>query len=294
VDLYATPADPSYHSWTLNKHAVFCFVLNSLSFRGDFFCDHLTFFLTSVRTSLSFLPSQNRNLNFDCSNNMSQSWVSTFNETDSNDLKQSQPTWTTRWSRRTIHIVFGVVLAIVVLSLALGLGLGLGLKTSGNDGGSQSSSSTQTPTPRSIPPPLPSIPANSEIWKPEVNSTWQIVLLEPIKLDASANSVTPNVDVFDIDLFNTPKSTIDTLHRLGKRVICYFSAGSYEPDRPDSGQFTASDQGKGLDGWAGEYWLNLNSANVRSIMAKRLDLAAENGCDAVDPDNVDGYVSVTK
>lgn len=49
--------------------------------------------------------------------------------------------------------------------------------------------------------------------------------------------------------------------------------------------------GNPLDGWPNEKWLNINSANVRSIMTKRIQLASSMGCDAVDPDNVDGYVS---
>lgn len=44
-----------------------------------------------------------------------------------------------------------------------------------------------------------------------------------------------------------------------------------------------------MQGWAGEWWLNTNSANVRSIMTTRIELAASKGCDGVDPDNVDGY-----
>ena len=41
----------------------------------------------------------------------------------------------------------------------------------------------------------------------------------------------------------------------------------------------------------GEKWLDLNSENVRRIMSKRIELAAEKGFDAIDPDNIDGYVS---
>ena len=104
-----------------------------------------------------------------------------------------------------------------------------------------------------------------------------------------SSAITPQVDVYDIDLFTNPQSTIQALQKAGMKVICYFSAGSYEPDRPDSGDFLAADKGKELDGWPGEYWLNLNSTNVRQIMVKRIQLAAQKGCDAVDPDNVDGY-----
>lgn len=117
------------------------------------------------------------------------------------------------------------------------------------------------------------------------------MLLQPIKLDPAATTITPDVDIYDIDLFTNNQSTIDTLHRMGKKVICYFSAGSYEPNRPDSNLFTEKDQGKGLEGWPGERWLKLDSANVRNIMSKRIDLAAQKKCDAIDPDNVDGFVS---
>jgi len=169
-----------------------------------------------------------------------------------------------------------------IIILALGLGLGLGLTLGGGNGGDNDGSSAPTA-------PLPTTPANSKIWKPAAGASWQIVLIQPIKLDPSATSITPDVDIYDIDLSTNNQSTIDTLHRLGKKVICYFSAGSYEPGRPDSGNFKSNDMGKGLEGWPGEKWLNLNSDNVRSIMNKRMELAAAKKCDAVDPDNVDGF-----
>ncbi|KAJ9633054.1 hypothetical protein H2204_007444 [Knufia peltigerae] len=75
----------------------------------------------------------------------------------------------------------------------------------------------------------------------------------------------------------------------GHRVICYFSAGSYENWRPDASKFSPSDLGNDLDGWPGEKWLNISSPKVRTIMKARLDLAVHKGCDGVDPDNVDGY-----
>ena len=76
----------------------------------------------------------------------------------------------------------------------------------------------------------------SDYWKPTAGQSWQIVLNNPIKIPTNAQATTPNVDVFDIDLFTTPQAQIDNLHRLGKKVICYFSAGSYEPYRDDSGR----------------------------------------------------------
>ena len=47
--------------------------------------------------------------------------------------------------------------------------------------------------------------------------------------------------------------------------------------------------GNSLDGWAGERWLDIRSANVRDIMLACLDFARDKGCDGVEPDNMDGY-----
>lgn len=187
-----------------------------------------------------------------------------------------------RWSRRRKLLIGGVV-ALVILGLALGLGLGLTLgRDNGDDGDSGPTESIS---------PLPT-PSGTPKWKPRVGDSWQIILQSPILLESDATSVTPDVDVYDIDLFDNPKETIDTLHRLGKKVICYFSGGSYEPNRPDSKDFEEKDMGKELDGWPGERWLKLSSDKVRKIMKGRIELAAEKGCDAVDPDNVDGFVSI--
>lgn len=191
-------------------------------------------------------------------------------------------------SRLTIILV-GVAAAIVVIALAVGLGVGL---TRGS-GSSNSNSPTPSDTSAPIPSPTGNSTTNSTVWQPAVASTWQIVLQEAIELNSSATSITPDVDIFDIDLFDNANTTIAKLHTLGKRVVCYFSAGSYEPYRPDSSMFQSSDLGKALDGWPDEKWLNITSANVRKIMVARIQLASDKGCDAVDPDNVDGYVCVT-
>ncbi|QDS77912.1 hypothetical protein FKW77_000852 [Venturia effusa] len=189
--------------------------------------------------------------------------------------------WWSRLSKRS-KVLLAAGLAIIVLAIALGVGLGVGLNH-GEDEGNDNSSSSPTSTSAPLPP------TNASIWQPKVEATWQIVLLNPLQIDSSSPSITPDVDVYDIDLFDNPKATIDALHTLGKKVICYFSAGSYESGRPDSSEFQDADKGKELDGWPGEYWLQLNSSNVRSIMGKRLELAASKGCDGVDPDNVDGF-----
>lgn len=178
------------------------------------------------------------------------------------------------FSRRSklFWVLLGATLLVVAIALGVGLGVGL------TQGGGNSST-----------PSTPSIPGNNTnatsgiFWKPSAGTSWQIIL------NNTVDDTSVNASVYDIDLFmNTPKIIAD-LHTLGRKVICYFSAGSYENYRPDSDQFKTSDKGGELVGWPGEYWLNTSSTNVRKIMTARLALAAQKGCDGVDPDNVDGY-----
>lgn len=190
------------------------------------------------------------------------------------------------WGRLGGRVKLILVAVVVVVAIGLGVGLGVGL-TVGGGGGSQGEGSQPSST--STFSPVPS-PGPTNLWQPAVNSSWQIILLDPMSLPTDASSVSPDVAVYDIDMFTNSQDTINTLKRIGKKVICYFSAGSYEPGRPDSADFTSSDKGSELDGWPGEYWLDLKSQNVRSIMKKRIQYAASKGCDAIDPDNVDGYV----
>lgn len=121
-------------------------------------------------------------------------------------------------------------------------------------------------------------------WVPDVSDTWQWQLTGTI-------NTSYNVTVYDIDLFDVPDSTLLTLKAQGRKIVCYFSAGSAENWRADYANFTSADQGNKLDGWAGERWVDTRSTNVRNIMKARLDLAKTRGCDGVEPDNVDGYTN---
>ena len=101
-----------------------------------------------------------------------------------------------------------------------------------------------------------------------------------------------DVKVYDIDLFDTNKSTIKELQASGKIVICYFSAGSYEKWRDDADSFPQEALGEKMDGWD-ERWLDIRNSQIKTIMQNRLKLAKEKGCDGVEPDNVDGYSNNT-
>jgi hypothetical protein len=97
--------------------------------------------------------------------------------------------------------------------------------------------------------------------------------------------------MYDVDLFETPPSTIDALHASGRVVICYFSAGSHEDWRPDQGDVPGAALGTALGDWPGERWQNVRRLDVRALMTKRLDRATAARCDGVEPDNVDGYAN---
>ena len=102
------------------------------------------------------------------------------------------------------------------------------------------------------------------------------------------------VDAYDIDGFDNGTAVVDRVHARGAKAICYISAGSWEDWRPDASDFPDSVKGKKLADWPGEKWLDIRRLEVlRPIMAKRMDMCAAKGFDAVDPDNVDGYTQET-
>jgi len=130
---------------------------------------------------------------------------------------------------------------------------------------------------------------SAALWQPAVGAQWQIVINNNVSVDPFKGSIPSSPDIWDIDLFNTPKDVFDTLHEQGKKIICYFSAGTGEDWRPDYSQFAPADLGDKLGCWPGERYLNLKSEGVWNIMAARIKLANDKGCDGIDPDNMDGY-----
>jgi hypothetical protein len=119
-------------------------------------------------------------------------------------------------------------------------------------------------------------------WKPKPGLSWQWNRSGSIDTDL-------DVTVFNVDLFDAPPSTIDALLAKGRRVICFFSAGSAEDWRADYAQFRPSDLGTALDGWPGERWLDTRSEDVRTVMKRRLALAESKRCHAVEPANTDAF-----
>ena len=154
--------------------------------------------------------------------------------------------------------------------------------------GSTSASASPThgaPSPsvrRSLPAPVPC----EGCWEPEPLTSWQWQLQG--RIDTSLD-----VEMVDVDGFETPRSTVQELQDDGRAVVCYLSAGAWEEWRPDAADFPASVRGL-PNGWSGERWLDIRRLRVlRPIMRARLDICANKGFDAVEFDNVDGYQNRT-
>jgi hypothetical protein len=126
--------------------------------------------------------------------------------------------------------------------------------------------------------------AADELWQPALHAPFQIILHAIVDIKKPIQPA--NVEIFDVDLWDTPKDTITELKNQGKKVICYFSAGSSEDWRDDYKEFTNSDKGNCMAGWPGERWLDVTSPNVFKVMQKRIEMAKEKGCNAIDPDNM--------
>ncbi|OWZ20283.1 Endoglucanase [Phytophthora megakarya] len=118
-------------------------------------------------------------------------------------------------------------------------------------------------------------------WKPTPGTSYQIQLSGTLDLSY-------NVDMYDIDMYDTPNATIAELQQRGIKVICYFSAGTYEDWRSDKDRYSFDIIGTALPEWEGESWVDIRSSKLREIIEDRMKFAKAKGCDGVDPDNVDG------
>lgn len=134
--------------------------------------------------------------------------------------------------------------------------------------------------PVTLPPDAP-----PEILVPALGSTFHIQYTGTMDWNR-------NVDAYNVDAFDTSEQQVTDLKARGVYPIAYMSLGTAENWRPDYGDFDPADLGNEMD-WPGEFYVDVTSANVRTIMAARLDMIAAKGFLGVDPDNVDGYYANT-
>ncbi|MFH1430785.1 MAG: endo alpha-1,4 polygalactosaminidase [Candidatus Uhrbacteria bacterium] len=169
--------------------------------------------------------------------------------------------------QKTIRILIVLIVALVVLNVGLLL-----FRKNGTNLELPPPSSTDAPG----------------VWRPAPGTSWQWQLTA-LPIDTAVNA-----DVFDIDLFDNDHTMINALHAKGRKVICYVNVGTVEDWRQDASEFPEAVIGDSYDEWEGERWLDIRQITlIGPIMGRRFDRAKEMGCDAIEPDNIDGYTNDT-
>ena len=88
-------------------------------------------------------------------------------------------------------------------------------------------------------------------WEPApTTAPWQWQLQGKIDTGVAAA-------VYDVDGFEVSKRTVQRLHRLGRKVVCYLDVGSWETYRPDAKRFPRSVIGRRYEGFPDERWLDI-------------------------------------
>src|SRR2546423_7398397 len=88
-------------------------------------------------------------------------------------------------------------------------------------------------------------------WHPAPTThAWQYQLQGRIDTSVRAH-------VYDVDGADVSAKTVRRLHRLGRRVVCYVDAGTWERWRDDADRFPQRLLGRAVAGWPGERWLDI-------------------------------------
>lgn len=144
---------------------------------------------------------------------------------------------------------------------------------------------------------LATLPARAQDPPPPVPCEGCYVPTEDVRWQYQLSSAPDPARVFEfwiVDMFDTPAALVEDLHEAGGMVGCYISAGSWEDWRPDADDFPKRVLGKEMEGWPGERWLDIRALDdLAPIMSARLDKCVAKGFDAVDYDNVNGYLNPT-
>lgn len=139
--------------------------------------------------------------------------------------------------------------------------------------------------PSAVTPPKAALEA---AWKPAPGQSFEWQLPRPLDLNVQA-------DVFDVDLFTTSGQEVSQLHQQGRKAVCYINVGAWQPGQPDDAQFQDAWKGKPFDvaEFSEERYLDIRQPGVREIMRARIQTCKGKGFDAVEPDNMDAYLSDT-
>ena len=165
-------------------------------------------------------------------------------------------------------------------------------------------------------PPAPSPCTGTPCWHPALASRWQYQL-QGVAAYASTGGINVNISsvpftggaavrpsVFDIDLYVDPAvagnnttfntAAVSAIHANGAKAICYVSAGTFEPWRPDVASYPESIKGRAVGGFKNEKWVDIRQTSILlPIMDARVAKCQQAGFDGVEWDTVDGYTNRT-
>src|SRR5262245_35753048 len=102
---------------------------------------------------------------------------------------------------------------------------------------------------------------------------------------------TLDVDVFYLDADFTGPDVVSELRSKGKIILCYVSAGTFEPWRDDANAFPQSTLGEPLANYPREQWLDVRAEPVRTLMRARFAAMAKAGCDGVYPSTLEAHLA---
>lgn len=143
-------------------------------------------------------------------------------------------------------------------------------------------------------------------WVPAPGSAknWDVQLTAPF--DVSVQRAMYDLDLFDVvpspqtlsyadgDL-TIPAGALPTaiadLHAASTIVVCHVGAGLIDTTDPDAAKFPSALIGATTVNWQNGFdndrYLDIRSATTLALVEKRLDLAKQIGCDAVEADGID-------
>jgi hypothetical protein len=151
---------------------------------------------------------------------------------------------------------------------------------------STTTSTTDPPPTTTSAPPTTAGPVQGSAAVPARGQDFQYQLANP----PTTSDLTLNVAWWDIDGFDTPASTIATIHAKSEHAICYIDVGGAENWRSDYSKFPPSVLGNTIPGWPNERYVDIRQLSVLSpIEGARFDTCKSKGFDAVDPDVLDAF-----
>ncbi|ETS74139.1 hypothetical protein PFICI_14005 [Pestalotiopsis fici W106-1] len=136
---------------------------------------------------------------------------------------------------------------------------------------------------------------------------WQIEIDTAVDTEGTTPIVPQDAKVWDVNLYDeTDKDTTENppdengIARLRAVqdgtifVICYFNAGGVEPaDEENPSRLPDSVILGDIPLWLGEHYIDITSDIVLNFSKAIIDRGVAGGCDAFDPDNIDGYQEPT-